>query len=452
MVRPHLAGERIVMRLVLLLAWLSVCQSSLAATMAEHAQRGKVAGIDLVTYHSTVKDVVVIEAALPGGDAMAGSGNIATPTLSGMMLDRGTKSLDKFAIAEKLNNLGAQVSFSVGPQALEVRGKCLRKDLSTVIDLIAAELRTPALKEEEFAKAKQEFVGGVQASSQDTGARAREAFDRGIYPDGHPNYPHTWEQFVAAGKSATLAEVKAFQARYYGPSHMILVLAGDVDDKEARRIVGKAFAGWSGGGEYLLPAHPAGANGPKTLTVTLAQKPSVSVMLGQATGLRYRDADALALRVATAILGRGFTGRLMHEVREKQGLTYGIGASVGDDAISDGSWEISATFAPTLLEKGLSATRGELSRWWSEGVAQEELDGHREGLLGTYVVGLSTTGGIANQLLINLQRGFDVTWLDEYPKALRTLTLAQVNAAIKAHLDPKAMVLVEAGSVAAPAK
>ena len=82
-------------------------------------------------------------ASLPAGDAMAESGNIAIPTLSGMMLDRGTKSLDKFAIAEKLDNVGAEISFSVGTQSLEIRAKCLRKDLPLIIELIAAELRTP---------------------------------------------------------------------------------------------------------------------------------------------------------------------------------------------------------------------------------------------------------------------------------------------------------------------
>ena len=51
-------------------------------------------------------------------------------------------------------------------------------------------------------------------------------------------------------------------------------------------------------------------------------KSSVSVIMGQATGLRYKDPDALALRVGTAALGRGFTGRLMSTVRDKEGLTY----------------------------------------------------------------------------------------------------------------------------------
>ena len=60
------------------------------ADMAQHAVRQSVAGVDVVTYHTEVKDVVDIIGYLPAGDAMAGSGNAALPTLMGMMLDKGT--------------------------------------------------------------------------------------------------------------------------------------------------------------------------------------------------------------------------------------------------------------------------------------------------------------------------------------------------------------------------
>jgi zinc protease len=186
--------------------------------------------------------------------------------------------------------------------------------------------------------------------------------------------------------------------------------------------------------------------------VPLADKPSVTVILGQATGLRYRDADALALRIGTAILGRGFTGRLMSTVRDREGLTYGISAAVADDSITDGAWYISASFAPSLLQKGLASTRRELDKWYKDGVSASELAARKQGIIGDYLVGLSTTTGLADTILVNVQRGYDVAWLDEYSQAVNAVTLAQVNAAIKAHLNPESMVLVEAGSVGAGAR
>ena len=428
--------------------FLVLLSAAAAANVASQSERKSVAGIDLVTYHSDVKDVVVIQGVLPAGDAMAEPGNIAVPTLTGMMLDRGTQAADKFAIAEQLDNVGAEISFSVGAQTLEVRAKCLKKDLPLIVGLIAAQLRTPALQAAEFEKAKQQFIGALQASAQNTGARAHEAFNRAVYPAGHPNRPHTVIEYEAAAKSATLEEVKAFHAKYYGPAHMTLVMVGDVTGADAEAAVGKSFSGWSGGQDYLRPAKPAPAlSASREVPVPLADKPSVSVIIGQPTGLRYKDPDSLALRIGTAIFGSGFTGRLMSTVRDREGLTYDIGAGVSDDALVDGSWDVSASFAPQLLEKGLASTRRELDKWWKDGVTEQELATRKQGVIGSYHVSLSTTNGLASTIMVDLQRGYGVERVDTFPDAVNALTRDQVNAAIKAHLKPKNMVLVEAGSV-----
>jgi len=383
---------------------------------------------------------------------MAEPGNIAVPTLAGMMLDRGTKALDKFAIAEQLDNVGAEIAFGVGMQTLEIHGKCLKKDLPLVLGLIAAELRTPALQQPEFAKAKQQFIGALEASAQNTEARAQEAFGLAVFPQGHPNRPHAVTDYEAAAKSATLEEVKAFHAKYYGPAHLTLVLVGDVDAPATQTEIGKAFSGWNGGQDYLRPATPASLKAAREMTVPLADKPSVSVLIGQPTGLRYKDPDGLALRVGTAILGSGFTGRLMGIVRDKEGLTYNISAGVSEDSIVDGAWDIAASFAPALLEKGLASTRRELLRWYKDGVTAEELAIRKQGVVGTYLVGLSNTAGLAQAILTNIQRGYDVGRLDDFPAAVNALTRDQVNAAIKNHLNPNAMVTVLAGSVPQAAK
>jgi zinc protease len=402
------------------------------ANMASQAHRAQSAGVDVVTYPTSVKDVVTVIGAMPGGDAM---------------LDRGTKALDKFAIADRLENVGAEISFGVGTQSLEVHARCLKKDLPLVLGLVAAELRTPALQAAEFAKAKEQFIGSLQSSLHNTEGRAQEAFGSAVFPVGHPNRPHSIADYLAAAKSATLEEVRAFHAKYYGPAHLTLVFVGDVQADDTQAEVAKVFAGWSGGQDYIRPANPAAPAGPREITVKLADKPSVTVILGQATGLTYKDPDTLALRMGTAIFGHGFTGRLMGTVRDKEGLTYNIGAGVSQDTIADGAWDIGASFAPALLDKGIESTRRELQKWWSGGVTDAELADHKQGLIGGYHVGLSTTAGLAGAIITTIQRGYDLDWLDGYPEALKALTAAQVNKAIKAHLNPDSMILVEAGSV-----
>jgi zinc protease len=415
--------------------------------IAEHLTRTQLAGIDVIAYPTAIDKVVTLAGALPGGDAFAGTGNIAVPTLTGMMLDRGTTTEDKYSIASKLDSVGASIGFEVDTQAVQISARCLSKDLPAVIGLLAEQLRSPAFSAEEFDKAKQQLTGSIQQASQNTEYRADELFSRAIYPEGHPNRKFSNDEYLAALKSVTLQDIKNFHRDHYGPAHMTLVLVGDIDVPQVRAEIERAFSGWSGGHEFLRGGRRAEPQAAATQVAKLEGKTSVSVILGAATGLQYRDSDALALRVGTAILGSGFTGRLMSQVRDKGGLTYGIGANLADDNFTDGSWRISASFAPQLLDQGLAATRRELQAWWLRGVTARELAARKQGLIGSFHVSLATTGGLARALLQAVQRGHEISWLDEYPEAIRAITLEQVNAAIKKHLDPARMALVEAGTV-----
>jgi zinc protease len=439
---------------VLVLALGLVAGSALAASAADpkaqiapHVVRTKTAGIDLVAYPTAVKDVVTLVGSLPAGDAFAGSGNKAVPTLVGMMLERGTQSEDQFKIAQRLEDVGAEINFEVGIQLVEIHAKCLKKDLPLVIRLIAEQLRTPAFAPAEFAKTQQAAVGELQQELQDTSARAGEAFARAIFPQGHPNRPAATEELIEAIKSAKLEDLKRFHREHYGPAHLMLIVVGDVDVPQLQAQVAKGFAGWTGGSDYLRAATPAVATGAHEESIPVPGKASISVILGEATGLRYRDPDALALRVGTAILGSGFTSRLMSTVRDKEGLTYDIGAGVAEDALNDGYWRITATFAPSLLAKGVASSQRELDRWAREGVTAQELAARKTDIVGVYQVSLATTAGLAAALQQAILRGYPVSWLDEYPRAIQAITLDEVNRAIKKHIDPSKMVLVKAGSV-----
>jgi zinc protease len=334
-----------------------------------------------------------------------------------------------------------------------VSAKCLKKDVPLVISLIAEQLRTPALSAEEFAKAKKQYAGSLKRSLENTDFRAADAFTRAVYPIGHPNRQTPADDMLAAIESAKLEDVVAFHKKYYGPDHLTLVVVGDLDIPQIQKELTSAFAGWTGGAALIRPAKASQTDAAKDQNVFMADKTSVSVVLGQASGLKYNDPDYQALRVGTAILGSGFTGRLMANVRDKEGLTYGIGSSLARDTFSDGDWKITATFAPALLEKGLASTQRQLKSWYEAGATDTEVERRKSNLVGSFKVGLATTDGLAGAMLSAVHRGYDLTWLDEYPGKINALTPADVNAAIKKHLKPENMILIKAGTVpGAPAK
>jgi len=439
-------------RLPLLLLATVACVAFVAhapAQIAEKVQRAKIAGIDVIAYPTEVENVVTFRGSLPAGDSFAPASNIAIPTLTGEMLDKGTTRQDKFAIAQQLESIGASIDFSVSGVMTEFNGKCLRKDLPLVISLLAEQLRTPAFSEEEFGKLKKQLAGQIQRALESTGYRAAQAFAEAAFPKGHPNFTPPTQEFLAALETAKLEDVKAFHSAFYGPAQVTLVAVGDLDVEQLKHDVEKAFSGWTGG--KPLPEFPkAGAAKGGEQVVAMADKPNITVIVGQPSGLRYRDPEALALRVGTAVLGSGFTGRLMANVRDKEGLTYGIGSSMADDAFTDGAWRIQANFAPQLLEKGMASTKRELESWHKEGVTAAELERVKTNLVGTFKVGLATTDGLSSALLNAVHRGYDVTWLDEYAKRISAMSLQEVNAAIRKHLQPDKMTIIKAGSVLPP--
>ncbi|MFL6594073.1 MAG: M16 family metallopeptidase [Chthoniobacterales bacterium] len=439
------------MKRILTTAFLAIALVQAAhAGIADNVVREKIAGIDLLVYKMGVEDVVTFRGSFPAGDSFAGTGNMAVPTLVGGMLDKGAAKQDKFAIAQKLDSIGAKFSFSVSGVMLDFSGKCLRKDLPLLISILAEELREPAFSEEEFAKLKKQISGDLQRAMESTDYRASQAFSESVFPVGHPNYSPPTKEFIAAVQTATINDLKKFHADYYGPAQATLVAVGDIDIDALKSVIAQAFNGWTGGkksGDFPKVDPP---NKSKEQTIAMADKPNVTVIVGEVSGMKYSDPDALALRVATAVLGRGFTGRLMANVRDKEGLTYGISAGLANDSFASGEWQIQANFAPQLLEKGMASTKRELDKWYATGIDAAELERMKTNLIGTFKVGLATTDGMAGTLLETVHRGLDVTWLDEYPRRVGSLSLGEVNAAIKKHLQPDKMSIIKAGSVPPP--
>nr|WP_315487847.1 pitrilysin family protein [uncultured Rhodoferax sp.] len=414
--------------------------------IAPNAKRGNVAGIDVIAYPMGVKDVVTVRASLPAGRALGAGGNPAIPTLTGMLLDQGSQKQDKFAIAEKLEAVGASINFAVGADVLNINARALKKDAPLVLGLIAEQLRTPAFSAEEFAKAKKQMTGGIKRSLENTDYRAADAFSRAAYPAGHPNRSVAPDDMLAAVESATLDDVLAFHKANYGPAGMKLVLVGDLDVPAMHAEITRSFGGWTGGKAVVRAAKPASALAGGVQNVLMDGKTSVSVVWGQPSGLRYNDADYQALRLATAILGSGFTGRLMANVRDKEGLTYDARAGMGNDMFNDGDWRMQATFAPDLLDKGIASTQRQLKLWYEAGATPAEISARKTNLIGSFKVGLATTGGMAENLIAAVNRGYELTWLDDFPVKINALTNDQVNAAIKKYLKPETMVTVKAGT------
>jgi len=426
---------------------ISAYQSIQPSVSGEKFTRKTVANIDVVTAKTGAKDFVNVVASFQIGSYFNTKGNEMVPSLTTQMLSKGTTENDKFQFSQKLEKLGVILAISAGKHEVNIRFKCLTKDLNTVITLLGEELRQPLFDSKEFELLKQQSIGGMKQGLINPRIKASIALSQAIYPKGHPNYLIDIETSIEEIASVTLEQIKAFHKTYFGPKGMHLVAVGDIDTKHLHKALRNVFGDWKGGVNRPITYPEPTKEESLTKVITIPQKPSATMLIGQYTGLKRSDNDYLPFYIANSILGGGFSGRLMQTVRDRDGLTYNIGASHSGHTYSGGDWSINASFNPELFQKGLEATLAELKKWVDEGVTAEELAIKKTNITGSYKVGLSTTGGLAGTLLSFLEGGLEPSYLDQYPNDIEAVTLEQINAVITKYIDLDKLIVIKSGSL-----
>ncbi len=413
---------------------------------ASKMQRTTIGGIELIAIDVPINDVVSFVGSFAAGDSLSPADAPTLASLTAAMLDQGTERNDRFAIAKRLDTLGAGITFAADSHSLSFSGQFLSNDAGLVMGLLAEQLRLPAFDPDVLETLKTRQKAGLLQALESTDYLAEAELSRQLYPVGHPNYSEKIETLLADLDETTIEDIRTFHTEHYGPKSMTLVFAGDINFDQLSAAVETAFGDWSGGVDY--PAeHPAALeNEARSERIRISDKPSVSVRYGYNTELRRTDEEYLPFMVGNYLLGGSFSSKLMQEVRKKRGLTYSIYSHHTGDIMTAGNWQLGVSLAPAMLNDGLNATDSVLKDWYANGVTEEEVQAAIQTLKGSYMVRLSTTGSIAGQVHSFVQRGMGADYVDLYPQQLDSITAADVNAAIKKHLNPKNLSKAMAGS------
>jgi len=404
-------------------------------------------GLQLKTMKTPIKDVVTLTGSILGGTQFGGIKNTTIADLTADMLDEGTTKHTKFEISERLESVGANIAFSSDNYRVRFSAHCLKQDVPLIIELLGEQLINPAFIGSNLENVKKRNIGNLKKSSENTRTRASGAFRRILYPKGHPNYSIPIDIRIADIEKTTVDNLKRFH-KNYGLGNMNLVAVGDVDGKTLENSLINAFGDW-GKSKLSMPAKDSKANNVRNETkyITMEDKTSVDMFFGVPIGIDRKHPDYYPLMLGTYILGGNFSARLMQSVRDEKGLTYGIYSSLrGVNNGDDGYWNVWGTFSPDFLKDGKEATIEQINLW-IDNVTENELNGKIETITGSYKVGLATTGGLASQILTNVERSYPDAMLDEYPNIIKKVTLDQVNKTIKKYLSPEKLVIVAAGSI-----
>jgi zinc protease len=382
------------------------------------------------------------------GDERTLAGHGEVPGLLAALIDKGSTTLSRQQVQDRLSELKTDLSVSGGAGRLTVSLHSRREHLPAAIALVADLLRRPALPAEALDEVKRQSLAAIEQQRKEPEAVLANALARhgNPYPRGDVRYARSFDELVQDVDAVTLEQLRAYHARFYGARSALFSAVGDFDPTAVREALRQGFGDWSAGEPYVRVPQPFVAKPPVQLSLRTPDKQNATLSAQLAVPLSDRDADYPALMLANHLLGSGGSSRLWKRIREKEGLSYGVFSSLAWNPWEPHSeWNASAIFAPQNRAKVEAAFREELERTLKDGFTAAELDEGKRGLLSFRRLGRAQDAGLVQALAGNLALDRSFLRAAEVDAALSALTLDQVNAALRKYLRPDQFVGGSAG-------
>ncbi|MFI5612353.1 M16 family metallopeptidase [Amycolatopsis sp. NPDC051903] len=356
----------------------------------------------------------------------------ATAEVLAETLLTGTAKRDRVEIDAELALIGGDLGAGVDPERLYVNGSALSDGLPTLLDVLGDVLTGATYGDTEVIRERERLIERIAVSRTQPRTIAREALQKHRYGD----HPVTREVPEAADVAVVTPEqVRALHAASVLPRGSVLVVAGDIDPQAVPAELERALGGWaSDRSAVVLPALPELAGG-SVLLVPRAGAVQSQIRLSAQTVTRT-DPRYPALQLANLAFGGYFSSRLVENIREDKGYTYGAHSGfefTGQNAVVN----VDADTANEVTAAALLETRYELGRLALVPPTAEEVESVRQYAIGSLVTSTSSQSGLAGQLLALASTGLGVEWLQEHPARLAAVTEEQVAQAALDFFAPK---------------
>jgi zinc protease len=362
--------------------------------------------------------------------------------LTNAMLNEGVAGKDVGAIAQGFEGLGADFS----------NGAYRDMAVASLRSLSDADKRTPALKlfaevvgkptfpADSLARIKNQLLAGFEFQKQNPGKLASNELFTRLY-GSHP-YAHPSEGDAKSLPGLGIDQLRAFHKRAYAAGNAVIAIVGDLSRAEAEQVAAQVSTALPKGPGLPKLAQPAVPNA----GVTHIDFPSKQTQMFIAQlGIDRQDPDFAALSMGNQILGGGSFGtRLMSEVREKRGLTYGVYSAFTPMQVR-GPFLINLQTRAELGDGTLKLVQDILRDYLKTGPTQQELDNAKREQAGSFPLSNASNASIVGQLGAIGFYDLPLSWMEDFQQQSQALTVEQVKAAMNKHLDADKLVIVTAG-------
>jgi zinc protease len=381
-----------------------------------------------------------LEIRFRGGSALDPDGKEGAVNLMTALIEEGTGALDSQGFAAAREALAASFSFSSDIDTVAVSAQFLTENRDQAVDLLRQAITAPRFDADAVERVRGQVLAGLRSDAKDPETIASNLFRAQAF-EGHPyerDSDGTIDTVTALTRDDLVAAHKAALAR----DRVYVAAAGDISAEALGKLIDTLLGGLPESG----PALPGRAALHLTGGVTVEDFPGPqSVVLFGHSGIKRDDPDFFAATILNEVLGGSrFSARLMTEVREKRGLTYGIGTSlVGWDQAEMVMGQ--ASVANGRVAEAVQVIRDEWARIATEGISAEELAATKTYLTGAYPLRFDGNGPLAT-IMVNMQM---IGLPADYPKTrndkVNAVTEADVKRVAAEVFDPAALRFVIVG-------
>ncbi len=356
------------------------------------------------------------------------------------LLEEGAGEMDARAFARARDGLAASFRYSVSDDALSVSAQFLTENRDAAVDLLRQSLIQPRFDAEAIERVRAQVLSGLRSDEKNPQSIAARRFDGLIFGD-HP-YASSLDGTIETVSALTRDDLRAAHDATLARDRIYVSAVGDITEAELGTLLDKLLGDLPATGAALPgPADPVFPGG---VDVVDFPTPQSVVLFGQ-PGVGQEDPDFFAAFILDHILGGGgFESRLMTEVREKRGLTYGIYTYLADRDHAQ-TWGGSVASANDRVAEAVDVIRAEWTRLQTEGVTAEELENAKTYLTGAYPLRFDGNGTIANIIVGMQMRGLPIDYAATRNDKVNAVTLEDVNRVAREVLDPAALSFVVVG-------
>ncbi len=328
--------------------------------------------------------------------------------------------------------------------------QCRRATLPRALELLREVLREPTFPKDEFEVLKRQQLAGLRQSSTEPQSLAPITLERKLdpYPPDDVRYTPTVEESVARLEKLTVEDVRKLYEEQVGAAAGEVAVVGDFDAPATAQALGDMLKDWKSATPYRRVGQTAntGVKGEKVVLAT-PDKENAVYYAGLSFVLSDADPDYPALTVGNYVFGgAALASRLSNRVRGKEGLSYGVTSHVQVGSLDRvGNFRMMALANPKNIDKAERAIAEELEKFLKDGATAKEVEEARKAYLASAKNRRASDAALATLLARQLHTGRTSAFLADFEKRVGEVTAEQVNDAFRRHVDPKRLVIIEAG-------